>query len=97
MTSYGRSPSDQLGSGSSGANKATIPLGGSCSLLLQPAILLQTNVQGTGPGNGSARFKLPLPSNPVYKGATLHFQWGIVDPAAAGIGVALSNAATLTL
>ena len=58
------------------------------------------NMAGTsGPGNGRASVKLPLPSDAKLKlkGAKTHFQWGVVDPAAAGIGVAFSNPATLTL
>ncbi len=51
----------------------------------------------SGPGNGRASIKVALPNDPKLKGASVHIQWGVVDPAAKGIGVAFSNAATLTL
>lgn len=80
-----------------GVQKISFNFGGSCDLLVNPLLLLQTNVPGTGAGTGTAGFKIPLPSNPAYQGTTVHFQWGVIDPAAAGIGVATSNGATLTL
>lgn len=40
--------------------------------------------------------ELPIP-NHVLKGATLHFQWGVVDSTAKGIGLAMSNGGTLKL
>ena len=81
-----------------GATRTTFPFGGGCDLLVQPDILISIGVGGTsGPGKGTASARLALPSDPRLKGAKAHFQWGVVDPAAKGIGVAMSNAATLTL
>lgn len=81
-------------------NGVPLPLnvGGSCNLLVSADIVLLVGVHGTsGPGNGTASVKMPIPSDPKLRGAKAYFQWGVVDPAAAGIGVAFSNAATLTL
>jgi hypothetical protein len=81
-----------------GATKATVNFGGGCALLVAPHLLIQLPVGGLpGAGNGTSSIKLSIPNNPKLKGATAHAQWGVVDPAAAGIGVAFSNAATMRL
>lgn len=79
-----------------GVGKIRFNFGGNCDLLVDPLILLRTNVLGTGAGNGFASFKLPIPNAPALKGKQLHFQWGVTDAAAAGIQLAMSQGATLT-
>lgn len=78
-----------------GGQRIQVNLGGSCDLLVDPLLILQTNVQGSGPGTGVASFKLPLPNNPALQGKSLYLQWGGVDPAAAGIGLAMSDLGVL--
>lgn len=80
-----------------GLQTARFNLGGSCDLLVNPLNILQTSIQGSGAGTGSAQFKIPLPTNSAYFGIPIHFQWGIADPAAPGIGIATTRAATLRL
>jgi len=81
-----------------GVTKSTVNFGGGCTLLVTPNLLLRLPVSGlSGAGNGSSSLKLLIPNNPKLKGATAHVQWGVVDPAAAGIGIAFSNGATLSL
>lgn len=81
-----------------GVTKTKIPFGGACNLLLSPAVVLPVPVGGSsGPGNGTASVRLVLPNDPKLRGAFVHLQWGVADPAAAGLGVAFSGGATLTL
>lgn len=80
-----------------GVLKTNLNLGGTCNLLVQPNVILQTNVAGSGAGTGTAGFKLPIPNNPVYQGRSLRFQWAVADAAAPGLGLATSQAADLTL
>ncbi len=81
-----------------GVTKTTLNFGGGCTLLVTPSLLLQLPVSGfPGPGNGSSSLKLPIPNNPKLMGAKAHVQWGVVDPAAVGIGIAFSSGATLSL
>jgi hypothetical protein len=81
-----------------GVTKVNVGLGGGCFLLVSPDLVVRVPIFGVpGPGNGSALMGLPLPSDPRLKGAHVRCQWGVIDPAAAGIGIAFSQAATLTL
>jgi hypothetical protein len=81
-----------------GAFRQTIPLGGGCNLLVAPHLVLPMTMGGTsGAGNGVIIYRIDLPSDPKLRGARAHFQWAVADPAAAGIGLALSQGATLTL
>ncbi len=78
--------------------KTNVSFGGGCTLLVAPLFLIRLPVGGLpGAGNGSSSIKLPLPSDPKFKGVTASCQWGVIDSAAAGIGVAFSNAATIKL
>ncbi len=71
--------------------------GGGCELLVGPTIQFGVAVGGgTGPGNGQASFPINLPTDPLFLGMQAHIQWGVIDPQAAGIGLAMSNAATLS-
>ena len=47
--------------------------------------------------DGTASVKFRIPNKPALKGVKAHFQWGVVDPAARGIGLAFSDGATVTL
>lgn len=78
-----------------GVQKIQANLGGTCNLLVNPLVILQTNSAGSGAGTGSAQFKLPIPNNPSLIGKQLHFQWAVTDPAAAGAKLATTRAATL--
>ena len=72
--------------------------GGGCTLLVTPTLLLGVAVSGpAGAGNGTSSLKLPIPNKPQLRGAMAHCQWGVIDPAAKGIGIAFSNAATIKL
>lgn len=75
----------------------SVNLGGSCVLLVNPVLVLPTVLSGTGPGQGSASIKLPLPAGSQYRGLGAFLQWGVPDKSAAGIGLALSRAAYLIL
>ncbi len=78
--------------------KTNVSFGGGCTLLVAPLFLIRLPVSGLpGAGNGSSSIKLPLPSDPKSSGLTASCQWGVIDSAAAGIGVAFSNAATIKL
>ncbi|MCA9302843.1 MAG: hypothetical protein KC996_01840 [Phycisphaerales bacterium] len=46
-------------------------------------------LQGSGPGDGYATFKFPLPDEPRYDGVSKYFQWRVEDPNAVD-GLALS-------
>jgi hypothetical protein len=81
-----------------GASQVSIPFGGSCRLLASPDVVFALPVGGaSGAGNGSASVSINIPNDPKLKGARAYFQWGVVDPTAAGIGIATSSGATLTL
>ena len=41
--------------------------------------------------------KLPIPNDTRLIGSTTYLQWAVVDPAAAGLGLAFSNGGKLTL
>jgi len=61
-----------------GGSKASIPFGGTCSLLVSADIVIVLPMGGTsGPGNGTASVKLKIPNDLKLKGATAHFQWGV--------------------
>jgi hypothetical protein len=81
-----------------GPTKTNLSLGGGCTLLVTPQLLILLPVSGLpGAGNGSSSIKLLVPNDPKYKGRVAHAQWGGIDPAAPGIGIAFSNAATIKL
>lgn len=89
-----------VGGSNTSWNGVSLPLkfGGSCDLLVSANILIPVSVGGTsGPGNGNASVRLPIPDSPGLAGAQAFFQWGVLDPAAAGIGVAFSDGAVLSL
>lgn len=75
-----------------GPVRLPFPLGGGCSLLVSPDIVLPFLVIN---GKSSSFVRIPTAQN--LRGAKIHFQWGVVDPAAGGIGLAMTNGATLTL
>ena len=79
-----------------GLVKQTTPFGGGCDLLVAPLLLFRLPVAGLpGAGNGSTSLRIPL--DPKFKGVTLHLQWGVIDSAAKGIGIAFSNGGTVKL
>lgn len=81
-----------LGAGNS---TAAIPLGGGCTLHVDPSLLL---VATTADHAGVARFALPLPAQPALHGATFHCQGAAFDPQGALANVAVfSNALTITI
>jgi hypothetical protein len=67
-------------------------LGGGCSLLVSLDIVLSTLTIF-----GKSTLRLGIPGATNLRGTKVHFQWGVVDPAAGGIGLAMTNGATLTL
>lgn len=78
----------------------TLPLqlGGGCALLASPDLILPATVSGGfGAGQGTAAVNFLVPNNPQLGGKKLYLQWAVVDPAAAGIGLAFSDAAVLAL
>ncbi len=54
-------------------------LGGGCSIYNKITLGLPVTVQGTGPGNGTAKVLLPIPSNPALAGGKIYFQWLVAD------------------
>jgi len=46
-------------------------------------------LNGSGPGDGYATFKFPIPDDPRFDGVSKYFQWRVEDPAAVD-GLALS-------
>lgn len=90
-----------LALGRSKSNWAGVPLpislGGNCQLLVSPDLLLPAGISGgTGPGLGTASFNLLVPLDPRLEGLQFHFQWAVPDPQAKGIGLAFSDAATIS-
>jgi hypothetical protein len=59
-----------------------LPLGGGCDLLVEPMFAFGQPVAGTGPGDGTAAFPLPIPADVGLVGSTLYTQWLGIDPAA---------------
>ena len=80
-----------------GPVKLPFDFGGGCSLLVEPLVVVFVGVSGSGPGNGTASVRMPIPKKPKLKGVAIHLQWGVADPAAKGIGIAFSDAATVSL
>jgi hypothetical protein len=71
-----------------GLNQATIGLGGSCTLLNQPLILLFMQSSATG----TVSLPATISSSTVILGATVYVQYGVADPAAPG-GIAVTEGA----
>lgn len=89
-----------MGASNTSWNGINLPLalGGGCSVLVSLDILLRQTVSGSsGPGNGAANVRIPIPNDPRLKGVEVYFQWGIVDPAAKAIGIAFSNGGVLRI
>ncbi len=81
-----------------GGTPLPFDFGGGCSLLQSNEFNLLMTVGGLpGPANGSTNLVLGIPNDPNILGQDIHFQWGVVDPAAAGIGIAFSNGGTVGL
>ena len=60
--------------------QSSIPLTGSCTLLLDPALGLPTDsLFTTAAGNGS--IAIPVPGSPALAGFEMSAQWGVEDPA----------------
>ncbi|MEQ1634692.1 MAG: CHRD domain-containing protein, partial [Planctomycetota bacterium] len=55
-----------------------------------------SNLGATDPF-GCARMTLSVPFDQVLRGASMHLQWLLVDPAANAIGLVVSNASTFTI
>lgn len=51
-----------------------------CYLFVDPDVFLTATTSGVGPGNGHAEVTLPIPSNTKLSGATIYFQWYVIDP-----------------
>jgi hypothetical protein len=85
-----------LAVGASNSTWGPVPLpyalGGGCSLLVSLDIVLSTLTIF-----GKSTLRLGIPGATNLRGTKVHFQWGVVDPAAGGIGLAMTNGATLTL
>jgi len=75
-----------------GVNQAAINLGGSCTLLNQPLILLFMTSSATG----TASLPAAIPPTAKILGITVYFQYGVADPAAAG-GIAVTAGAGVRL
>ncbi|MHC4512221.1 MAG: hypothetical protein ACYS5W_00830, partial [Planctomycetota bacterium] len=71
-----------------GLNQATIGLGGSCTLLNQPLILLFMQSSATG----TVSLPATISSSTQILGATVYVQYGVADPAAPG-GIAVTEGA----
>ncbi|MHC4899727.1 MAG: hypothetical protein ACYTGW_21755 [Planctomycetota bacterium] len=73
-----------------GLSKTAISLGGSCTLLNQPLILLFVQTDGSG------KHSLPVavPTSATLTGVKAYVQYGIADPAAAG-GIATTQGGTI--
>jgi hypothetical protein len=54
-------------------------------------------VGGTGAGNGVATLTVKLPNDVKLLGSRTFLQWGVVDPAAEGLGMAFSQALRVDL
>ncbi len=81
-----------------GGTPLPFDFGGGCSLLQSDDFSLLITVGGpSGAGNGNTSLLLGIPNDPNILGQDIHFQWGVVDAAAAGIGVAFSNGGTVSL
>ncbi len=79
-------------------NPLPFDFGSGCSLLQSNDLVFSLVAGGLpGPGNGSSSLLFGIPNDPALQGQDFHFQWGVVDAAAAGIGIAFSNAGTLKL
>ncbi len=81
-----------------GGTPLPFDFGGGCSLLQSNDFSLLITVGGpSGAGNGNTSLLLGIPNDPNILGQDIHFQWGVVDPAATGIGIAFSNGGTVSL
>lgn len=65
-------------------------LGNGCDLLVGTAGNAAHVITSTGAGSGTASQALPIPNNPALVGQVLYSQWGVVDAAAGGLGLAMS-------
>jgi hypothetical protein len=55
--------------------------GGGCLLRLGILWWIAVPVSGNGPGTGTASYPVPLPPEPSLRGAMVHAQWLVADPA----------------
>lgn len=72
-----------------GLSQASLSLGGNCVLLNQPLILLFM----TSTAGGTATVPVGIPTTTQIVGSTVHLQYGVADPGAAG-GIAVTQGAT---
>ena len=72
---------------------AALPGVPGCEVLIAPdaMVLVPTTAAGT------ANFSVPVPNNPGLAGFELYHQWAVLDASANSFGLALSNAAALTV
>ena len=75
-----------------GLNKAAINLGGSCTLLNQPLILLFRMSSATG----TASLPVTIPMSVKIRGVTVYAQYGAADPSSAG-GIAVTDGAGIRM
>ena len=74
------------------------PLGGGCSIYNKITLGLPITVQGTGPGNGTAKVLLPIPNNSALAGGKVYFQWLVADSQAPDpFGLVTSQGGVLAL
>jgi hypothetical protein len=67
-------------------------------LLVAPHIILRLGLRGLpSPGQVFTTVKFSIRNDPKLPCVVMHFQEGVSDPAAKGIGVAFSNGITLKL
>ena len=71
------------------AASAQLPLGGGCSLLVDPANVLAFGA--TANAAGAASVPIPVPFSPSLRGAAPYGQGIVVDPTGAWSGLALSG------
>ena len=65
-----------------GGGALPFPLGGGCSVLVDPLMALMRPITGTAPGDGRADLPLGVPNDPTLVGGALFTQWLTLDPAA---------------
>ncbi|GEM_PF-6959126 len=68
-----------------------------CFLEAAPILFNGSLTTGTGPGQGTATFKLSVPANPVYVGATIYDQWMVLDKGANALGMVFSSGGILSI
>jgi hypothetical protein len=80
-----------------GAQPTHLPMGGGCTLYVNPVVTIGLSASGLGAGQGAAAFPIVIPNNPFLVGYSLPTQWLQLDLASGAVMPLTTSAAGMVV